>query len=211
LRGNDRTRGLDDKPERREIGNGVIRGLFVERLTPGMSAAVADDELIAIGWGFCHPQGAESTARAGRVFYNNLLTQFLAQALRNNTPGDIARATRGERDHQSEWASRETLRGGRLSGCQNRAAENGPAADERDDRAPFHSITSSARASSVGGTSRASALAVLRLMTSSYLVGACTGRSAGFSPRRMRSTYSAARRNKSLSSIPYERRPPCLA
>ena len=34
-----------------------------------------------------------------------------------------------------------------------------------------HSITSSARASSVGGTSRPSALAVLRLMTSSYLVG----------------------------------------
>src|SRR5262245_59610909 len=51
-----------------------------------------------------------------------------------------------------------------------------------------HSITSSARASSVGGTSMPSALAVLRLMTSSYLVGACTGRSAGFSPLRMRST-----------------------
>ena len=45
-----------------------------------------------------------------------------------------------------------------------------------------------ARASSVGGTSRPSSFAVLRLMTSSYLVGACTGRSAGFSPLRMRST-----------------------
>jgi hypothetical protein len=31
-------------------------------------------------------------------------------------------------------------------------------------------------ASSVGGTSRPSALAVLRLITSSYLVGACTGK-----------------------------------
>jgi hypothetical protein len=51
-----------------------------------------------------------------------------------------------------------------------------------------YSITSSARASSVGGTSRPRALAVLRLITSSYLVGACTGRSAGFSPLRMRST-----------------------
>ena len=40
----------------------------------------------------------------------------------------------------------------------------------------------------IGGTSRPSALAVLRLITSSYLVGACTGRSAGFSPLRMRST-----------------------
>jgi hypothetical protein len=51
-----------------------------------------------------------------------------------------------------------------------------------------HSITSSARASTVAGISRPSAFAVLRLITSSYLVGACTGRSAGFSPLRMRST-----------------------
>src|SRR6516164_7600614 len=51
-----------------------------------------------------------------------------------------------------------------------------------------YSITSSARASSVVGTSRPSAFAVFRLIASSYLVGACTGRSAGFSPLRMRST-----------------------
>src|SRR6516165_2927308 len=37
------------------------------------------------------------------------------------------------------------------------------AAEERDERAALHSITSSARASSVGGTSKPSALAVLRL------------------------------------------------
>jgi hypothetical protein len=52
----------------------------------------------------------------------------------------------------------------------------------------LYSITSSARASNVGGISRPSAFAVLRLMVSSYFVGACTGRSAGFSPLRMRST-----------------------
>ena len=34
----------------------------------------------------------------------------------------------------------------------------------------------------LSGMSRPSALAVLRLITSSYLVGACTGKSAGFSP-----------------------------
>ena len=56
------------------------------------------------------------------------------------------------------------------------------------DIAPPHSITSSARASNDGGTARPSALAVLRLIASSYLVGACTGRSAGFSPFRIRST-----------------------
>src|SRR5436190_14739830 len=60
-----------------------------------------------------------------------------------------------------------------------------------------HSITSSARARSVGDTSRPNALAVLRLMTSSYLVGACTGNSPGFSPFRMRSTYVAARHETS--------------
>src|SRR5215467_12891018 len=51
-----------------------------------------------------------------------------------------------------------------------------------------YSITSSARASSDGGTSRPSDLAVFWLITSSYLVGACTGRSAGFAPLRIRST-----------------------
>src|SRR5215472_535920 len=62
------------------------------------------------------------------------------------------------------------------------------AAEQRDERPTFHSITSSARASSVAGTVRPSVLAVFRLIANSYLVGACTGRSAGFSPLRMRST-----------------------
>src|SRR5262249_16008003 len=62
-------------------------------------------------------------------------------------------------------------------------------AEMRDEVPPLHhSITSSAPASSVGGTSRPSALAVLRLITSSYFVGACAGRSAGFSALRLRST-----------------------
>jgi hypothetical protein len=62
------------------------------------------------------------------------------------------------------------------------------AAEQSDELAPPHSITSSAVASSVGGTARPSALAVLTLITSSYFVGACTGRSPGRSPLRMRST-----------------------
>jgi hypothetical protein len=43
----------------------------------------------------------------------------------------------------------------------------------------LYSITSSARARSVGGTVTPSAFAVLRLITSSYFVGACTGRHPG--------------------------------
>src|SRR5262249_10082790 len=76
----------------------------------------------------------------------------------------------------------------------------------RLDRTSFawrtHSITSSARASTDVGTSRPSALAVLRLITSSYSVGAWPGRSAGFAPLRMRSTYPAAGRNGSMSLAP---------
>src|SRR5262249_5943148 len=55
-------------------------------------------------------------------------------------------------------------------------------AEQRDERAPLHSITSSAMSSRSRGTSRFSDLAVLRLMISSYLVGCSTGRSAGFAP-----------------------------
>ena len=40
----------------------------------------------------------------------------------------------------------------------------------------IYSITASARASTAGGIVRPSALAVLRLITRSYLVGACTGK-----------------------------------
>ena len=49
-----------------------------------------------------------------------------------------------------------------------------------------YSITSSARASRVGATSRLSAFAVFRLMMNSNLVGCNTGRSAGLAPLRIR-------------------------
>src|SRR4051794_26660148 len=51
-----------------------------------------------------------------------------------------------------------------------------------------YSITSSASASNVGGTSRPRECAVLRLITNSNLVGCTTGSSAGFSPLRTRPT-----------------------
>src|SRR5450432_1965371 len=53
--------------------------------------------------------------------------------------------------------------------------------------APAYSITSSARASNDAGTSRPSALAVLRLITSSYFVGCWTGISAATPPLSRRS------------------------
>src|SRR6516225_12242147 len=58
-------------------------------------------------------------------------------------------------------------------------------AEKRDELAPSHSITSSARARSVGGMSRFSERAVWRLMTNSNLVDCRTGRSAGLAPLSM--------------------------
>src|SRR5262249_31003884 len=56
------------------------------------------------------------------------------------------------------------------------------AAEQRYELAPLHSITSSARASRVGGMAIPTALAVLRLMITSNWVGCAIGRSPGFSP-----------------------------
>src|SRR5262249_55519376 len=72
------------------------------------------------------------------------------------------------------------------------------APQKRHELAALHSITSPARASRVGGTSRPSAFAVVRLITRSNLVGCSTGMSAGFAPRKILSTNSPARRNRSV-------------
>src|SRR5712691_8591493 len=66
-----------------------------------------------------------------------------------------------------------------------------------------YSITSSARCCSCKGTSRPSALAVLRLITSSNLTGAWTGSSLGFAPFRILSTTE-------LISLGRRRRRPSL-
>src|SRR4051794_4753643 len=69
-----------------------------------------------------------------------------------------------------------------LRGRRNRPHRS--AAKQLDECAPFHhSMTSSARASSVGGISRRSAFAVVMLMIRSNLVGCSTGRSDGLAPR----------------------------
>src|SRR5215831_2762856 len=62
------------------------------------------------------------------------------------------------------------------------------APDQRDELAPSHSITPSARASSCAGTVRPSIVAVWALMISSNLVDCTTGKSAGLAPLRMRPT-----------------------
>src|SRR5215813_443196 len=59
-----------------------------------------------------------------------------------------------------------------------------------------HSVTWSARPSTDCGIVRPSAFAVFMLMTRSNFVGCSTGKSPGFAPLRILSTYSAARRRR---------------
>jgi hypothetical protein len=55
-------------------------------------------------------------------------------------------------------------------------------------RFAIYSITSSASSRNASGIDSPNALAVLRLTRSANVVGCTTGKSAGFSPRRMRAT-----------------------
>src|SRR5258708_3891658 len=71
-----------------------------------------------------------------------------------------------------------------------------------------HSTTSSAPASSVGVISMPSVFAVFRLITSSNLVGCCTGKSAGLAPLRILSTYSAVFLDRSGRFAPQDISPP---
>src|SRR5262249_7672479 len=64
-----------------------------------------------------------------------------------------------------------------LCACRERPSRS--AAEQRDELAPFHSITSSARTNRVSGIVRPSALAVVRLMRSWNFVGCSTGKSLG--------------------------------
>jgi hypothetical protein len=56
------------------------------------------------------------------------------------------------------------------------------AADQRDEPAPFHSITSSARSKNVSGIARPSALTVVRLMTKLELGRLLDRKVSGFTP-----------------------------
>src|SRR5262249_44755293 len=76
------------------------------------------------------------------------------------------------------------------------------AAEQQYELAALHSMTSSARAMSVRGTSRPSTFAVRRLRNSSTFVVRWTGRSAGLSPLRIRPVYTPAARNVSVKLAP---------
>src|SRR4029077_8240933 len=126
-------------------------------------------------------------AGAGAVLHEHLLAEFLAEAAGEHACGDVGRAAGAEPDHQPDiLTGRGDLR------ARRKRPGNGPAAEKCNERASPHSINSSATESIPAGIASPRALAVLRLITSSYLLGVWTGRFPGLSPRRMRSAKYAA-------------------
>src|SRR6516162_3085661 len=174
-----------------KIPGGIERSLGHERLSENSDWKLRDR--VAVGFRRRrHVRWAEGAAGTGSVLDDDRLAEILFRGGRERPQRDVGGAACSPRDdegHRSRWIilGPHNPRNGRKRGSTRYQMQKISAGK-------FHSITSSASASSLGGTSRPSAFAVLRLITSSYFVGACTGRSAGFSPLRMRSTYSAAGR-----------------
>ena len=114
------------------------------------------------------------------AFNEAMTAQFLEER-----HGHIARCTRCTKQATQTICPPRLLRHRRERPCDTRAHEREELAPPH--RFPRHSITLSARATSVAGTVTPIALAVLRLITSSNLLACSTGKSFGRAPLRMRS------------------------
>jgi hypothetical protein len=142
------------------------------------------------GRGRLVPKGTQLTHRSITVAAHALTYAKLSIETRG-------RETRRRRPSLLHHHSRRsTVKDRCLPGLRLRYSEPNCCAleESRDELAPLHSMTSSARASSDGGRVRPKVFAVCKLITNSNRVGCSTGRSAGFAPRRILSTNSAARR-----------------
>src|SRR5262249_33065664 len=144
------------------------------------------EERVAVGGRLDRCFDGEVATSAGPVLNYELLAEALRQPLADQAGIQVRHTPRRKSNDQAHpspgigLCPRDPRQGGESGRARGQM--------QKLSAGKFHSITSSARASTLAGSSRPSAFAVLRLTTSSYLVGACTGKSAGFSPLRMRST-----------------------
>src|SRR5215831_2892860 len=144
-----------------------------------MRLPMADADGVTIGRCARDTAHADAPARTGHILDNYRLTERCPHMLGEDTCESVRGAARWERHDNGEGARWIDLRA-------RRERPRCRAAEQCDELAPLHSITSSASASNLSGTSSPSAFAVLRLITNSNFVGCMTGRSAGFSPFRIR-------------------------
>src|SRR5262249_55612244 len=190
----------------------IKRKLLVKCRVDGVVRADEGDR-VAIGRRVERGLHADIAGRAGPVLNDKLLSEMIRQVLADDARHDVVGAARRKRDDPVHRPRRIGLRRRDAGDCRQRGSARGQmqkctAWKFHFEPPSHHSITSLAMASSVTGTSRPSAFAALRLMTSSNLVGCSTGISAGLSPFRILSTSSAARRYSCRRSAPYDSSPP---
>src|SRR5262249_4786371 len=189
-----RRKGFDckDKRDMANVGEGRDVGdeIELEILVEGGFYRVrrrGTEERVAIR-GRVHDRLGRDSARGARpVLDDDLLTEPLRQPLTHQAGGDVRPTTGRKADDPVHWTCRIALSPSDPRHRRQRGSASGQMQKISAGKFHFgppshHSITSSARASKVGGMAIPTALAVLRLMISSNLVGCAIGRSPGFSP-----------------------------
>src|SRR5712692_8048182 len=119
------------------------------------------------------------------IFDHEVATLDVTEVTQSLTEGLAQVGIRGQVERQEAYSSDL----GRLLGLNGEGRGEKAARHRTEECPPMHYwSTSSARWSNEGGIVSPSALAVLRLMTSSNFVGCSTGRSPGLAPLRILST-----------------------
>src|SRR5262249_34359538 len=134
---------------------------FTSTLSDGATAWIAANSLVPEPWAASRRTAARVTPGATCLSSSSLFPPMLY----SNVMKPILHRPKKQEEHANAPHALPLLRARRERPRGRRAAE------QRDELATLHSITSSARASSVGGSWRPSAFAVVRLITSSYFVG----------------------------------------
>src|ERR1041384_5057612 len=92
-----------------EILHRVVAEAAVEALVRGEDAVVAQEPGVAIGRALRHRLGRDVTAGARTVLDHHLLAPALAELLPERSRQDVARAARGESDHEADRLLGKTL------------------------------------------------------------------------------------------------------
>src|SRR5262249_34595879 len=134
---------------------------------------------------------------------------IMAKLVGDVAPFDITEVAHPAHEFLAEWivarGSRPDVPDTRRLPRLLRARRERPssrAADQRDELAALHSITSSASESKLSEIVTPSAFAVFKLITNWNLTVSITGRSAGLTPLSTRPVYTPTRRYASEASTP---------
>src|SRR5262245_48778096 len=182
----------DDAGDRRDVADKTELEIFVERRVDRVRGTY-HEQRVAVRWRAPDRLGGNIAGSPWPALDDEWLAEPLRQRLTDQARDDVDYATGRKARNDPHRPRRIGLRPsdagcGRKRGSARCQLQKLSAEKAHLNLPSQHSITSSARASSVGGTSRPSALAVLRLMTSSNFVGCSTGKSAGLAPLRILST-----------------------